>query len=294
MEKLHAHLDQVYNDPSIPLDLRLLDECEYYLPSRITPEASQSLVLHFSQLLSTLQQDPSPAIRVLLKLLEPVPFSTILALEPPVDFTAGLNVQARPFNPLMLSLLEKATLRASDAAILAGMPEVVFALINLWLCTEDTGIAEKASAVLLGLLKADHQDSKDAIGASGQGVMWRRLFGDRDVYDLVFSVCDFRTQPAGQRLSKRQKSLAQARLLGWIPEAGAIDLDVLATSHNADVEAAHGLKRGSRGLVEFAAVHMVDYDVSRQSVCIVRCQTTQVLFLLSSTSRGTDSVLKTN
>ncbi|KAJ9667976.1 hypothetical protein H2201_001781 [Coniosporium apollinis] len=260
VERLHAHLDQVYNSPSTPLDLRLLDECEYYLPSRIAPEVSQSLVLHFSQLLSSLQQDPSPAIRVLLKLLEPFPFSAILALEPPVDFVAGLNVQAQPFNLLMLSLLEKATLCASDAAILAGMPEVVFALVNLWLCTEDTGVAEKASAILLGLLKVDHQDSKDAIGASGQGVMWRRLFGDRNIYDLMFSICDFRTQPAGQQLSKRQKSLAQARLLEWIPKAGAIDLDMLAISHNADVETAHRLKRGSRGLVEFAAVHMVDYD----------------------------------
>ena len=74
--------------------------------------------------------------------------------------------------------------------IVAGKPDVVGALVRLWLCTTDTAVASKAHDVLLGLLMADD------IGVEGQGfvesgLLWRRVFRDKDIYGMFSNGLDW-------------------------------------------------------------------------------------------------------
>lgn len=267
LEQLQAHLVQVQNDPATPLNSKLLETCGLFLIPQISAEPSQQLVRHLAQLLPTLQQDPTPASKLLLKLLEPYPFSAVLQFDPPVDFIAGLDVSALPFNHLSLSLLEKATAEASSARRLAAsQPAVFLALVRLWLCTEDTGVADKASDVLYGLLNVDlgkpvagHHGggaSADSIGL--EGAVWKRVFRDRDVYGSFFSICSLDFHQHDIALSKNRKTIAQARLMEWLPKVGALDWASISENHPI-AEEQKSLGRGDQSLLHFAAVHMVDY-----------------------------------
>ena len=173
-----------------------------------------------------------------------------------------------PFNRLMLALLEKATANSSDAATVAAKPEVVQALVKSWLCSADTGVSTTASKLLIDLLRVDlevfeHPDQQ--VPSGGQGLMWKRMFGDRNVYGTFFEACSFETQVL--KLSKNQRTLAQARLLEWLPTVARMDWGAVSRSHHADVEAASGLTDGE-GLLDFASLHMVDFA---DDVLMYRC-----------------------
>ena len=265
--RLQEHLDQVQADPAIPLDEKLFKQTEVFLVLQLHEDSSQliGLITSLSSLLQTLQQDPAPVISLLSKLVEPFSFSDILNLQPPVDFGAGLDIAAVPFNSLVLQLLAKATRSSKDVAILANMPVVVLALIKLLLCTRDIGVADRAANVLVDLLIADKEGSdvlNHGVGAEtlpkagGQGLLWRRLFGDKDVYSLFYSICSL--EHAGPApLGKREKTVAQARLLALIPRLGQLDWHVITRSHHPDIEEAYGLN-ASEGLLDFASLHMVN------------------------------------
>lgn len=155
LPELQKHLKDL-EDPSRPIEIRLFDRFEAQLTGRLPQPLLESLIVQLSSLLPIIQQDPSPLNRLIVKLTETFSFTDVLSLKPPVDFFAGLQVTAQPFNILTLRLLRKAALSASDAAIVAGKPEVVDALVELWLCTEDVGVAQKADEVLWELLKVDY------------------------------------------------------------------------------------------------------------------------------------------
>lgn len=269
LERLQASLTQLENDPSTSLDRRLFEECTL-LPLASLPRDQNSamqLISRLARLLPNLQQDPSPAINLLRKCVESfvLSFSNILQLDPPVDFVAGLNPAAQPYNLLLLALLAKAADSPKDAAHVAGMAQVIRALVHLWLVTEDVGIATRASQVLLALLKVDLPppgiDPLVGGGASskpsGQGLVWRRLFGDRDVYGLFYSVCSTQDH-ADHSISKRAKTVAQARVLDIVPQLGKMSWDHLVRSHHAEIERSYGLRNEDEGLLDFVCSHMVD------------------------------------
>ena len=265
LEQLKYHISNVQQDPTIPLDEKLFEASNTFLAPNVTPDVSTHLVQVLAGLISTLQQDPSPVTHLLLRLLAPFSFSDILSFDFPVDLVAGLNSTAPPFNLLTLSILGKATASSNDAAVLATKPAVVLALVQLWLSTPDTAIADKAGQAIFGLLKADGQ-TPDHVGGitinqagSNQGLVWRRIFGDRDVYSLFYACCSLETSHPDIQLSKRQKSLAQARLLQWLPRIASLDWDMVTRNHHPDVEELYGLKSTDRGLLQFAACSMVDH-----------------------------------
>ncbi|KAF2233880.1 hypothetical protein EV356DRAFT_191449 [Viridothelium virens] len=265
LNQLETHISNVQQDPATPLNEKLFESSKTFLAPNVAPDTSTRLVQQLAGLVTTLQQDPTPINDLLLRLLEPYSFSDILSFEFPVDFVAGLDVAAQPFNLLTLSLLEKATATSNDAATLATKPAVVLAIVRLWLCTPDTGVADKAQNVLLGLLKADEQtpersnESRTALTGSDQGLVWRRIFGDRDIYTLFYAACSLDVSNPDLRLSKTQKSLAQARLLSWLPKVASLDWIMVTRSHHPDVEASYGLKPTDKGLLQFASCNMVDY-----------------------------------
>lgn len=253
LETVQAHLQTVQDDPSTPFDETLLETAGYVLLPVLSPPETQALVLQLYQTLQTLQQEPEPAVRLLTKLLGPIPLSAILSLEPPVDFVQGLDVAAQPFNLLTLSLLEKADL--ASARRLASVYQPLFvALITLWLSTEDEGVADKASKVLLALLKVD-MPGPDTV--AWDGPVWKRIFRDKDVYEQIFAITNLKSGKSS--LGKNRKTIAQARLMDWLPAVGYLDWTSISQSYHPEIEKSYGLPVGKQSLLDYVSTFMVDY-----------------------------------
>lgn len=260
---LQQHLEAVDRNPGQKLDERLLDECCVFLSTDLQqrPQDNVQLVAQISSLSPRLQQDATPLVRLLEKLVETFSFADVLLLQPQVDFAGGLDVEALPYNRIMLQLLRKAAATTNDLGTLANMQPVVKALLKLWLSTPDVGIADTAASVMLCLLEADrelghvsiHGIGEGANDRGGQGLLWRRIFDDRDIYGMIFDLCGTSSKP-------KERSLAQARLMSAAPMIGALDWSYLVRSHHSEVERQHGLEPEKEGLLDFIAVHMVDYQ----------------------------------
>ncbi|KAI9771795.1 MAG: hypothetical protein M1840_001565 [Geoglossum simile] len=270
---LQQHLLDVAENPNTKLDARLFDKVDAQLTEHNLPPLIPILLPQLTSLLPILQQSPEPVTSLIITLLKLVPFTSCLAFTTPASLVEALHSPSPPVNILALSLLEKAALSPPDAAIVAGMKEVVSGLVILWLCTSDTEVAEKARGVLESLLEVDcgtsdagdidvnMEDSGSTGGKNGrgQGLMWRRIFGDRDIYGLLLSLCSLKIVGAdeGQR-SKREKTLSQARLLGLLQGLAKLDFGTITHSHHPDLEASYGLRNDREGFLDFAAIHMVD------------------------------------
>ncbi|KAI5210948.1 hypothetical protein AUEXF2481DRAFT_39072 [Aureobasidium subglaciale EXF-2481] len=291
LERLQAHLGQLEADPiNTEIDERLFESCSLALAPGLSKKDSMTLVPQLSRILPVLQKDPTQPIQFLVLLLEPLNFADVLGLNAAVDFVGGLNVVAVPYNRLMLALLSKAAGNATDAATIAAQPEVVTALVNLWLCTHDAGIAKQAGDVLLALLKIDHAvppgaGEEQSLPGHSQGLMWKRVFGDQDVYALIFSVCSLK-HTEGIELSGSQRSLAQARLLEWLPEVGALNWNAITHAHHPEVEKRYTDGKGE-GLLYFSTVCMIDTagDVLMHC-CLVEFYATFLGSVTTSASAG--------
>ena len=249
--QLQQHLQSIQDAPTTPLDEKLIDTCIYALAPTLQGQDRQSLVLTIYQFLPTLQQDPTPLVRLLSKLLEPIPLSLILSLDPPVDFVSGLQIGATAFNTLTLSLLEKAD-GNSARTLASAYPALFIALVDLWLSTQDEGVADQAGRVLLHLLRIDLPDS----GTLGlDGPVWRRFFS-KDVYTRLFEI----TSGKSQILDRSRTTIAQARLLDWLPAVGSLDWNAISQSYHPSIESSYGLPNNdSSSLLSYATIHMVDY-----------------------------------
>jgi hypothetical protein len=266
LAELSAHLQTVDQDPTLPLDTELLEKCELFTStpeyrSHIWKETSP-LFLQIASLLSNLQQDPAALIHFVRKLADPYRFEDIKS----VDFEVGLDLQATPVHGLILSLLEKATASDNDAQSLANRPAVMAAVVRLWLCTSDTGVATQAEQLLTALLRASKNEPASVSGEAplhtyGAGSMWRRLFTDRDINSLYYHYTSLKSLSSSPQplLSKRDKTISQARLLSWLPGIGAMDWSTITTGYGSDVEREVGLREG-QGLLHYATSKMVDTD----------------------------------
>src|SRR4029077_13718432 len=125
-----------------------------------------------------------------------------------------------------LSLLGKASRTPGDAAIVASNSEPVASLIELWLSTPDTEVAKAALDILWSLLEVDHAGLVNTVErngnkelVTGQGLLWKKIFADQDVYRLFFSTCSLIDDGQPSHLSKREKTVAQGRLVDFIVKA---------------------------------------------------------------------------
>ena len=290
LDQLQSHLQEVRDDPSNVLNQMLLEHVDkqvtgmWHLYSK-TPASPHTalgtvcpldhkqanseltelidepwrdiLLNQLSELLPTLQQDPTPVINLINVLILPTryDFTRVLAIRPPVDFTAGFSSPSTSINLAVLSLLEKATYRKSDIDIVAGKADVVAALIKLWLCTQDTAVAGRAQDVIVRLLLADEgEKTMSNSGIMDEGLMWRRILRDRDIYGSIFSICSLSTAGQEGSLSRMEKTISQARLLDILLK---IDSIPVRTSQIPEIEQRFGIDNG--GLLHFAALRMVDY-----------------------------------
>lgn len=261
------HLAHVVEDPSIPLQLPVIEKLKYELTANTEKPVPLRILGQISQVLLFLREDPSPLTELAIKASLNLTFTDIHSL----DFLAGLQAPSPPINLLALTLLGKASDTASNAAIIAGNPELVASLVSLWLTTPDTAVAQVALEVLWSLLKVDHlketndmadlsltedthMTEKHSEGVEGQGLMWRRMLGDQDVYGQLFSICSLQTVGQSGQLGKREKTVAQGRLMDFITKIGDLDWAAVARSHIHDIESIYH----SESLMDFAACHMVD------------------------------------
>lgn len=220
-----------------------------------------ALIAQLAELFPNLQQDPQPIARLIGQLIRPSTFTfdRILAIKPAIDFSAGLSAPSFVFNQVTLCLLEKAGQNQGDTNYIAGKPEVVAALIRLWLCTPDIAVAQEAHRVLLALLdhkkEAQEDQEHQTQSSAPENLMWRRVFRDKDIYGSIFSICSLKTLERNDQLDKKDKTIAQSRLLDLLWEIHYSEF--LWSSQLPDIEAKYNVKGG--GLLEFAAVHMVDF-----------------------------------
>ncbi|KAL3474545.1 hypothetical protein BJX99DRAFT_231535 [Aspergillus californicus] len=254
-DEVVAHLQQVQIEPSTPLDQTLLDKLKLELTESTDRKVPAALLTQISQLLPILQEDPTPITTLGIKSAAYFSFTELRAVDPPINFIAGFRAPSPPVNLLALTLLRKASHISSDAAIVAGDPELVSSLIELWLSTPSTAVAQAALDSLWALLEVDLtstlENAKDIFG--GQGLMWRRVFTDKDVYGRIFSFCSL-TADGVSGLSNREKSVAQGRLMTFLVKAGQLRWDFISSPQIPDIEAQYQ----SQSLLHFAACKMVD------------------------------------
>lgn len=252
-----SHLDEIQRDPSIPLDTTLLDRLKLQLTEDVDPTVPATLLAQIPQLLLVLQEDPTPLTTLGTRATAYLSFADLQSIDPPVNFIAGFKAPSPPINLLALSLLSKAGCHPSDAAIVAGDSDLVASLLELWLSTPATGVAQAALDTIWALLEIDLastlENESSGNRAGGQGLVWRRIFTDRDVYGRLFSLCSLADDGPGT-LPKREKTLAQGRLMGLLVKAGKLRWDIISTSQLPEIEA----KYKSDSLLHFAACQMVD------------------------------------
>ena len=253
----------------LSVELRLYSIHSAFIKALLTFKAIEAisqndrldLLNGLSRLIVTLQQDPKPVTELIQNLAwsDSLTFSQVLSIEPPVNLVAGLSSPNADINITILTLIGKASLSSGDSGIIAASPEIVAALISLWLRTSETEVARKALEVLTSLLRVDghinHVGDKLGPIQQGQGLMWRRLFQDKDVYEIFFSICSLKKVGQPGQPTAREKTIAQSRLLDFILEFP--DYYHVVYSQVPKVEQEYGVIDG--GLLDFAAEHMVDY-----------------------------------
>lgn len=253
-DDVKLHLQQIQNDPTIRLDHTLVDKLKLELTETTDRKVPATLLTQISQLLPILQEDPTPLTTLGIKATAYFSFSELRSVDPPIDFIAGFKAPSPPINLLALSLLSKAGKVPSDAAIVAGDSELVASLVDLWLSTSLTAVAQAALDALWALLEIDLTSPlENGDEGEGQGLVWRRLFTDKDVYSRLFSLCCLSDNGPGS-LPKREKTLAQGRLMGFLVKAGRLRWDIISSSQVSEVEARYD----SQSLLHFAACQMVE------------------------------------
>ncbi|KAI1383762.1 uncharacterized protein F4822DRAFT_50424 [Hypoxylon trugodes] len=265
VQELDKHLDELLADPTLLPTAKLFDDVELQLTDANIPPLIPTLLPKITEILKQYQQDPSILCSLAIKLLGPLNFTQIMSLASEESIIQALRSPAPSANILAMTVLEKAARSPSDAAILAMMNNVVTNFLAQWLSAPQVGVGEKGSKVLGDLLDVDC-DTRPPDGLSvngmeiavrkppGQGLVWRRIFQDRDIYDLILSHC------TDGRLSSQQQSLAQGRLLRVLPRLAALNFRAVTWTDFTDLNQRYANFNGNGGLLHFAALHMIDKE----------------------------------
>ncbi|KAJ5716371.1 hypothetical protein N7493_008282 [Penicillium malachiteum] len=258
---LKEHLARIQAAPSIALDTTLIERLKLQLVENTDPVVPATLLSQISALLPVLQEDPTPLTTLAIKATGYFSFTDLRSIDPPINLVAGFKAASPPVNLLAISLLAKAGQTSGDAAIVAGDSELISSLVELWLSTSSTAVAQAAFDALWALLEADlasplENGERDLIGTeehTGQGLVWRRLFTDKYVYQLLFGLCSLKNGALGE-LSTRERTVAQGRLMGFLVQAGRLRWDIISNSQVPEIEAQYN----SKSILQFAACQMVD------------------------------------
>ncbi|KAF7867176.1 hypothetical protein EAF04_005260 [Stromatinia cepivora] len=272
LEELEAHLQELVKSPDVPIDTKLFDAVELQLTEYNISPLIPKLLPTITQILLTTQQDPTEIASLSVKLLQPITFPQALKLASEDALILALRSPIPAANILAITIIEKATKSSTDVASLASMRGVVENYIRTWLSSPHVGVGEKATQVLGELLEVDSvrelahitrgigNMNIDSQRPPGQGALWRRIFQDVEIYEMLFSFCSLKTIGNGDgQLNEMQKTLAQARLLRILPRLATVDFDYLTRSTLGHIDREYiPQDDGELGLLYFAATKMVD------------------------------------
>lgn len=228
------------------------------------PPLIPRLLPKITEILKQYNQDPAILCSLAIKLLGPLTFTHVLSLASEESLVQAMRSPAPSANILAMTVLEKATKSPSDAAILAMMNNLFTSFLTQWLSAPQVEVGEKGIKVLGDLLDVDC-DTRPPDGLAvngmeiavrkpaGQGLVWRRIFHDRDVYELILSLCT-------NGLSTQQLSLAQGRLLRVLPRLAALNFRAVTWTEFTDLNQRFANFNGNGGLLHFAALHMIDKE----------------------------------
>ncbi|KAI1432893.1 hypothetical protein GGR50DRAFT_688654 [Xylaria sp. CBS 124048] len=274
VDALESHLDQLLGDPTLPCDNTLFDHVELQLTDANIPPLIPRLLPKITEALKQFQHDPAAICSLAIKLLGPLSFTNVMSLASEDALIQALRSPAPSTNLLAMTILAKATKSPSDAAILAAMKDIVAAFITQWLSAPQVEVGEKGTKVLGDLLDVD-SDTRPPQGLAmsgveisvrrplGQAFMWRRLFHDRDIYNLLLSLCSsgpHQSEPGG--LTPRQLSLAQGRLLRILPRLSVLNFQAITVTEFPELHQRYAKPESGNpsqsGLLSFGALHMID------------------------------------
>ena len=259
---LIAHLEYLDDDPTRKIDQRLV--LSHVRPNSISPSIDHSARLQIvgkcvsiiSKWLVT-GQDPTTLTELVDDLTEDdslFTFDDVLLLQ--IDFVQALGAELPIISTLVLSLLRKAAKERKSVYHIASHPEIIDGLMRTWLTTTDVKTADVGESVLMDLLNFENSELGRNPAQEMSGLMWRRVFEDKDVYSLFYSICSLSTMGEPGQPNERAKTIAQGRLLSFLVKTA--HCPQMWRPHHPTIEAKFGVKKGG-GLMEFAFVHMIDY-----------------------------------
>jgi hypothetical protein len=225
-----------------------------------------------TEILKVYQNDPKVLCSLAIKLLGPLSFTQVMSLASEEAIIQALRSPAPSANLLGMSIIDKASKSPSEAAILAMMKNIVAGFLTRWLSAPQVEVGEKGSRVLGNLMDIDC-DTRPAEGLSlngseiavrhtpGQGLVWRRVLHDRDIYTLLLSLCSAGPhQRAEDGLSDQQLSLSQGRILRVLPRLAALNIGAISRTEFPDLNQRYFGEESDVGLLQIAALYMIDKD----------------------------------
>ncbi|TQS36736.1 hypothetical protein Golomagni_02804 [Golovinomyces magnicellulatus] len=273
LERLEDHLTAILKDSETYLDENLIDKVQLQLTAgEVLPIVAPKLLPLLTKILPSYPHNPKYLIELSTKLLRPIKFMEILNFVSVEDLLTALESPFPSAVLLGISVISKASWAPSHTAILSTLKPIVHAFIRTWLSSPDVEVGEAATRTLGDLLEMDCECRKELspdllsrIGnpytsidvPSGQGLLWRRIFQDQDIYILLYSLCTLNIEePEKDHQDKRQKSLAQGRLLRLLPRLATLNFQIITCSQCPAVEQSRGIR--PEGILSFAATEMVN------------------------------------
>ncbi len=270
LDELIAHLKTLRkNTKQEHLSTSLVEQSRFLLHNA---ELQPRQVVEFAHLTLTLlrtsQDDLEPLICLLSDAIELVTFDDLQTSIPVDVVTEGLSSRSPPVQNLGLSYLKKAAESPSGAAFVANDDTLVKALIELFLTSKSAEIGgTKALEAILSLLSVDNPDKITTVSndgtigqTTGQGLLWRRLFDDQEVYGLFFQFTS--AGDSNRDLSRSDITTAQARLLDFVSGVAKMRWDAIYDPTKTDLQPSsksQGVANGyEHSLLKYAALDMVD------------------------------------
>lgn len=266
-----AHLDHVKANPATALDEELLRRASRNADSHTSRATLWETLSGGEAALQTLQQDPRPLTRLLEQVVLSLPFDELKETITSQKLEDGLKSPVAPIQLLILAYLLKAADSPSGAAFVATSPSLTQTLITTWLSTESTEVADKALDALTALLDVDSPTTSTFVVAQaasgearGQGLLWRRIFSDPQIYALLFEWTSLTNSKHDLSTKKglQQATISQGRLLDCIARLAHIDWTQISKSSLPDVERQFVKGDASAqpfgGVLRYAATDMID------------------------------------
>lgn len=284
LPELDKHLDDLLGDVSLTLTPKLFDDVELQLTESNIPSLIPLLLPKLVTLLQQYPLDPTPIVTLTIKLLKPIPFTQILQLASESSLIAALSSPSPQVNLLALTILHKAASSPSDAAILSIMPSLFSTFLTTWLASPHVEVGQKALKVLGDLLDIDCPLPPPPASTTGgvtyselvlrkspgKGALWNLLFSTQSTYTLLLDLVSGRHPLTAT--NQHQLSLAQGRLFRLLPRLACLNLAAISRSrflaptparftnghHSSDASTSTPAPTPGQGILQFAALHMVD------------------------------------